>query len=97
MQNVKAEDYATPEKYLDGALVVRILKLACKPWFGFVCVQQTTCPTYLPATNLGCMLQELNSTSGSWFDRASLATQGYDEPNVGGFGEPDVTEVANHA
>ena len=63
-------------------------------WF---CLRPTNNLSDIPSRDKFGLLQELNSTSGSWFDRASLATLGYDEPNVEGFGEPDVTEVANHA
>ena len=72
---------------LIDALVVRILRQACRPWFGFVYSEDNL--SDLPSREEFGLLQKLNSTRRVLV-RPSLGTLGCDEPNVVGLGKPDV-------
>ena len=72
---------------LIDALVVRILRLACRPWFGFVYSEDNL--SDLPSREEFGLLQKLNSTRRVLV-RPSPGTLGCDEPNVEGLGKPDV-------
>ena len=80
--------YSKPDcARLIDALVVRILRQACRPWFGFVYSEDNL--SDLPSREEFGLLQKLNSTRRVLV-RPSLGTLGCDEPNVVGLGKPDV-------
>ena len=69
---------------LIDALVVRILRLACRPWFGFVYSEDNL--SDLPSREEFGLLQKLNSTRRVLV-RPSLGMLGCDEPSVEGLGQ----------
>ena len=64
------------------ALVVRVLSLGCRPWFGFVYSEDNL--SDLPSRELFGLLKWLGSTRRILV-RPSLATLGSDEPDVPGY------------
>ena len=64
------------------ALVARVLRLGCRPWFGFVYSEDNL--SDLPSRELFGLLKWLGSTRRVLV-RPSLATLGSDEPDVPGY------------